>query len=223
MKCMILAAGRGDRMRPLTDTLPKPLIPLKGRPLIEYPLRDLAEVGIKDFVINLGWLGEKIPEALGDGSRLGVRIKYSDESWPALETGGGIFNALRLLGPDPFVVVNADVYAEYPWFKLAGLANTLPKNVLAHLVLVPNPEHLKKGDFMFKGGRIVEPGEATHTFSGISILRPVLFSGHQPGKFPLAPLLRAAARAGRVTAEVFNGLWSDVGTPERLAELEKKI
>jgi MurNAc alpha-1-phosphate uridylyltransferase len=223
MKALILAAGRGDRMRPLTDTMPKPLITLKGRPLIEYHLRDLAEVGVKEFVINLGWLGDRIQSHLGDGSRFGVHIRYSSEGWPALETGGGIFNALKLLGPGAFIVVNADVYAEYPWFKLLGRANTLPATDVAHLVLVPNPEHLKKGDFAYADGRIVEPGEATHTFSGISILRPVLFAGQHPGKFPLAPLLRAGSRAGRVSAEVFNGLWSDVGTPERLAELEKRI
>jgi N-acetyl-alpha-D-muramate 1-phosphate uridylyltransferase len=210
-------------MRPLTDVTPKPLLPLKGRPLIEYHLRDLAEVGVREFVVNLGWLGEKVEQQVGDGTRLGVRIHYLSEGWPALETGGGIFNALKLLGREPFVVVNADVYAEYPWVKLLGRAKTLPANELAHLVLVPNPEHQKKGDFCFDKGRVAEPAEATHTFSGISILRPMLFAGQSAGRFPLAPLLRAAARAGRVSAEVFNGLWSDVGTPERLAELEKRI
>lgn len=226
MKAMILAAGRGERMRPLSERVPKPLLPLRGRPLIEYPLRALAEAGIGRFVINLGYRGAQIREHLGDGRRLGVSIEYSDEGDEPLETGGGLLQALPLLGPEPFVVVNADVYAEYAWIELLKLARHLPQGDLAHLVLVPNPAHRPQGDFALDGARLAEPpppGAPTYTFAGLSILTPLLFAGCRPGRFPLAPLLRAAARAGRVGAELFQGRWSDVGTPQRLAELERAL
>lgn len=218
---MILAAGRGERMRHLTESCPKPLVALAGQALIEFPLKALAAAGIDEFVINLGYCGEQIRDHLGDGRAYGVHIDYSDEGYPALETGGGLFRALPLLS-DPFIVVNADVYARYPWSRLIGIARGLPQQTEAHLVLVPNPQYRPQGDFAVVEGRIVEPmaaGQATATFSGISILRKALFAGCEPGRFPLAPLLRSAARRQAVSAELFEGLWSDVGTPERLVEL----
>lgn len=223
---MILAAGRGERMRPLTERIPKPLVRLRGRPLIEYPLRDLAEAGVERFVINLGYRGAQIREHLGDGRRFGVSIEYSDEGEAPLETGGGLLQALPLLGEAPFLVVNADVYAEYAWIRLLGLARQLPPRDLAHLVLVPNPAHRPQGDFALEQSRVREPapeGAPSYTFAGLSVMRPELFAGCQPGRFPVAPLLRAAARDGRLGAEVFRGLWSDAGTPERLAELEQRL
>ncbi|MDB5972414.1 MAG: nucleotidyltransferase family protein [Hydrocarboniphaga sp.] len=220
---MILAAGRGERMRPLTDERPKPLVTLAGRALIEYPLTQLIAAGVSDFVVNLGYRGEQIREHLGDGSRWRVRIRYSVEGDPPLETGGGLLQALPLLGPGPFLLVNADVYARVDWSRLLARAAALPANTLAHLLLVPNPPHKAQGDFALIADRVVEPipaGAPIYTFSGISILRPALFAGCQPGRFPLAPLLRAAALRDQLDGEVFGGLWSDVGTPLRLAELE---
>jgi MurNAc alpha-1-phosphate uridylyltransferase len=226
VKAMILAAGRGERMRPLTDDRPKPLVELRGQPLIEYPLRALAAAGVREFVVNLGYRGAQIREHLGDGSRFGVRIDYSDEGDPALETGGGLHRALPLLGGGAFIVANADVYTHYPWGRLIERAACLPADVEAHLVLVPNPAHRPQGDFALAGGRIVEPAPdtaQTATFSGLSVLRHSLFDGCEPGRFPLAPLLRAAARRGAVGAERYDGLWSDVGTPQRLAELGREL
>lgn len=219
MKAMILAAGRGSRMRELTDVTPKPLLQVRGKPLIEYHLEQLKAAGIHEFVINTGWLGEKIEEALGNGKRWNARIHYSHEGWPALETGGGIFKALPLLGDDPFLVVNGDVYIECEWRNWArrGLA----RGDLAHLVLVPNPPHNIKGDFGLVSSRIYDAG-AQYTFSGISILDPALFDGCKPGSFKLAPLIRKAAANGHATGELFNGHWSDVGTPERLKLLEAR-
>lgn len=219
MKAMILAAGRGQRMGTLTDSLPKPLIRLRGRALIDYHIESLAACGVRDFVINSGWLGERLHEHVGDGSAYGVRVAWSDEGWPALETGGGLRKALPLLGPAPFLVVNADVYVEYPWPRLLGMQL---RTSLAHLVLVPNPEHNPGGDFTLREGRVVEPPHGDKlTYSGISVIDPALVAGQPAGaRFQLAPLLREAAAAGRVGAERFEGKWSDVGTPERLAALE---
>lgn len=213
-------------MRPLTDERPKPLVTLAGRALIEHPLQQLVDAGIADFVINLGYRGEQIREYLGDGSRWNVRIRYSEEGDPPLETGGGLLQALPLLGPAPFVLVNADVYARVDWRRLLARAASLPMNTLAHLLLVPNPAHKAQGDFALIADRVFEPvpaGAPLYTYSGISILRPELFAGCRPGRFPLAPLLRAAALRGEVGGAVFDGLWSDVGTPQRLAELEALI
>ena len=220
-KAFILAAGRGERMRPLTDALPKPLIPVRGRPLIEHHLANLAAAGIREVVINLGWLGDKLRGHLGDGAGFGLRIQWSDEGWPALETGGGLFRALPLLGAAPFLLINGDVFSDYPCAALRQRAEHLPPLDLAHLVLVPNPAHNPRGDFALEAGRVIEPAPPQLTFSGLSVLHPALFVGCQPGAFGLAPLLRAAAKEGRVSAEVFHGLWSDVGTPERLAALEQ--
>ena len=216
---MILAAGRGSRMRELTDITPKPLLQVQGKPLIEYHIEQLKRAGVHEFVINTGWLGEKIEAALGNGKRWNARIQYSHEGWPALETGGGIFKALPLLGDEPFLVVNGDVYIECEWknWTRRGLA----RGDLIHLVLVPNPAHNLKGDFGLVASRIYDAGPQ-YTFSGISIMDPALFEGSKPGAFKLAPLIRRAAAHGEATGELFNGYWSDVGTPERLKQVEAR-
>jgi MurNAc alpha-1-phosphate uridylyltransferase len=214
MKAMILAAGRGERMRPLTDTMPKPLLQVRGRALIDYHIEALVRCGITALVINLSWLGEKIRAYLGDGSRFGASVAYSDEPYPPMDTGGGIHRALSLLGPGPFWLVNADVFCGYP-FAL----RTLAPGVLAHLILVPNPSHHPEGDFGLAEGRITDNGGERLTYSGLAVLHPDLFAGCVTGRFPLAPLLRQAASRGAATGELFTGLWSDVGTPERLREL----
>jgi MurNAc alpha-1-phosphate uridylyltransferase len=215
---MILAAGRGERMRPLTDTTPKPLLRIGGQMLIEHHVHALARAGITGLVINHAHLGEKIARALGDGSAYGVAIQYSPEGEAALETGGGIFNALPLLGEAPFLVVNADIWTD---FDFAGLPQDI--DTLAHLVMVDNPPQNPEGDFSLSEGRLAQQGPAMLTFSGIGIYRPELFSGCTPGAFPLAPLLRAAMDAGQVTGEHFTGSWFDIGTPERLAAVNEVV
>ncbi|QCI10362.1 nucleotidyltransferase family protein [Pseudomonas putida] len=219
MKAMILAAGKGERMRPLTLHTPKPLLPVAGQPLIEYHLRALAAAGFTEVVINHAWLGQQIEEHLGDGSRFGLSIRYSPEGEP-LETGGGIFKALPLLGEGPFLLINGDVWTDY---DLARLRAPLPG--LAHLVLVDNPGHHGRGDFRLQGTQVVDGDDApgTLTFSGLSVLHPALFDGCQPGAFKLAPLLRQAMAAGQVSGEHYLGRWVDVGTQERLAEVERLI
>ena len=219
MKAMILAAGKGERLRPLTLHTPKPLIRAGGVPLIEYHLRALAAAGFTEIVINHAWLGQQIEDHLGDGSRFGVSIQYSAEGEP-LETGGGIFKALPLLGDNPFVVVNGDIWTDYDF---AGLCQ--PVVGLAHLVLVENPAHHTAGDFYLNGAQVLDavPGVDTLTYSGIAVLSPALFSGAQAGAFKLAPLLRNAMAAGAVTGERLQGQWVDVGTHERLAEVELLI
>ncbi len=215
MKAMILAAGRGNRMRPLTDQIPKPLLEVGGRPLIQYHLERLAAAGLRDIVINHAHLGEQIEARLGDGGWLGVRIRYSPEP-TALETGGGIFKALPLLGPEPFLVINGDI-----WCDLDPASLALAEMDLAHLVLVDNPAHHPGGDFVLREGRVYPEGEPRLTFSGIGIYRPALFADCQPGAFPLAPLLRRAMLAGRVSGRHHAGSWLDIGTPERLTELDR--
>lgn len=214
---MILAAGRGERLRPLTDTVPKPLVAIAGKPLIVWHLEKLAAAGFGHVVINLSWLGEKVQAALGDGSDFGLSISYSDEGDQALETGGGIFRALPLLGARPFLAVNGDIYTDYP---VAG--RRLARGQLAHLVLVPNPPHNRDGDFGLREGNVVEDGQLS-TFSGIGIYDPALFAGCRPGVFPLAPILRAAIAAGRVSGELWQGRWHDAGTAERLGELNRSL
>jgi len=217
---MILAAGRGERMRPLTLVKPKPLLEAGGAPLIVHHLWALQEAGFEDVVVNLSWLGEQIRAALGDGSRHGVRLHYSDEGPEPLETGGGIFRALPLLGAGPFLVLNGDVWIDLDWSRMR---DRLAPRDLAHLVLVPNPVHNEKGDFVLEGGRIVESAGERHTFSGVGVYRAELFEGCSDGVFKLAPLLRAAARSGRVSGELHSGAWLDIGTPERLAHLDELL
>ncbi len=215
MRAMILAAGRGERLRPLTDSVPKPLIRVGERTLLERHIENLARAGFGEIVINLSHLGEQIEEAIGDGSRLGVTITYSWEPEGALETGGGIFQALGKLGPSPFLVVNGDILTDYPFSRLRAV-----KCDWAHLVLVPNPEHNSTGDFSLQGARIMNQGENPGTYSGIAVFHPRLFSDCQSGRFSLVPPLRRATDEHIVTGEWHRGLWSDVGTPERLAEIE---
>lgn len=243
MPAMILAAGRGERMRPLTDRLPKPLLEVGGRSLIEWHLLALARAGITDIVINLAWQGGRIPEALGDGARFGVSLRYSDEGPVALETGGGIFRALPLLGAGPFLVVNGDVWTDYDFAQHPAL----DADALAALVLVPNPPQHPRGDFALRprvleaaagdsaaGGpladvitdpALLEAPDAPprHTYSGIGVYRPEFFEGCVDGRFPLLPLLRRAGAAGRLRGTLYQGLWSDVGTPERLRDLDERL
>lgn len=217
MKVMILAAGRGERMRPLTDVTPKPLLQVGGRSLIAHHLVNLARAGLRDVVVNTGHLGLQIEQALGDGTGYGLSIRYSREA-TILDTGGGIFNALPLLGEAPFLVVNGDVFTDYPFEQLprapAGLA---------HLVLVPNPPQHARGDFVLQEGRVLSDGGGRLTFSGIGVYRPQLFAECGPGVFPLAPLLRKAMADEQVGGERYNGHWCDVGTPERLAALDRLL
>ena len=224
MRAMILAAGRGERLRPLTDALPKPLVEIGGKPLIEYHLESLAGAGFREVVINQGHLGDLLPAALGDGSRWGIRIHWSDEQPTALETGGGIFKALPLLGSGPFLVVNGDVWTDYAFARLRAV-----KCDWAHLVLVPNPPQHPDGDFVLRGARIDggrnegQDGGDQYTFSGIGVYHPRLFTGCRPGKFSVVPLLRAAMREHLVTGELYRGQWDDVGTPERLELLQRSF
>lgn len=221
MKALILAAGRGERLRPLTDTTPKPLLRAGGKPLIEYHLQRLAEAGLRDIVINLAYLGTQIEQALGDGQRWGLRIRYSREGAKALETGGGIRHALPLLGPGPFLVVNGDVYTDYPFSRL--LQQPMHARDLAHLVLVPNPPQHPQGDFQLSGGRVSEGDGPRLTYSGIGLYRAALVAGVAENAFPLAPLLCQAMRDERVAGEAYAGVWRDIGTPERLAELDRDL
>lgn len=219
MKAMILAAGKGERLRPLTLHTPKPLVRAAGIPLIEYHVRALAAAGFTELVINHAWLGQQIEDYLGDGARFGVHIAYSAEGEP-LETGGGIFKALPLLGDQPFVLVNGDIFTDYPFAELRR-----PLTGLAHLVLVDNPGHHVMGDFCLQAGQVsdAQPGQDNLTYSGMAVLSPALFADCQPGAFKLAPLLRTAMAEGQVSGERFAGCWVDVGTHERLAEVERSL
>ena len=218
MRAMILAAGRGERLRPLTDSVPKPLVELAGKPLIEYHLAALAKAGFREVVINQGHLGGQLAATLGDGGRWGINIHWSDEQPTALETGGGIFMALPLLGTGPFLVINGDVWTDYPFARLRAV-----KCDWAHLVMVPNPAHNPDGDFALLGARIREDGPARQTFSGIGVYHPRLFDGCSPGKFSVVPLLRTAMRDHLVTGELFTGAWDDIGTLERLEALRQSL
>ncbi len=211
---MILAAGRGKRMRPLTDTTPKPLLPVCGRPLLAWHLHKLAEAGFRRVVVNGAWLSEQI-EAFLQQVDLDLALHFSPEPPGGLETAGGIVQALAWLGDAPFAVINGDVFSEYDYTRFRA-----PQG-LAHLVLVPSPPHHPEGDFGLEAGRVTPQGP--WTFSGLSVLSPELFQGVAPGFRPLAPVLREAMAQGAVTGEVFDGLWSDVGTPERLHALEKTL
>ncbi|WP_373002750.1 N-acetylmuramate alpha-1-phosphate uridylyltransferase MurU [Sulfurimonas sp.] len=215
MKAMILAAGRGERMRPLTDTLPKPLLEVRGKPLIVWHLQKLAQNGFRDIVINIAHLGYKIPEALGDGSKYGVNITYSDEQDEgALESAGGIVKALALLGNEPFLVVNGDVFCDYDFDADFDLGENL-----AHLILVPNPEHNLDGDFGLNGTSVLNEDQIKYTFSGIGYYNPKLFSELEYGKSALAPLLREKIKNKKVTGELYKNMWHDIGTPQRLKDI----
>ena len=218
MKAMILAAGRGERMRPLTDTVPKPLLRIGGQTLIERHVHALARAGITELVINHAYLGEQIVQALGDGDAYGVSICYSPETGGSLETGGGIMNALPLLGTAPFLVVNGDIWTDFPFAALP-----LQPGGLAHLVMVANPDNHLQGDFSLSEGQLSQQGPAMLTFSGIGVYRPELCAGCTPGTFPLAPVLRTAMDAGQVSGEQYTGSWFDVGTPERLDAVNRVI
>lgn len=218
MKAMILAAGRGERMRPLTDQTPKPLLHIGKHRLIEHHLMNLQKAGFKDIVINIAWLGQQIIDTLGDGTQYGLHIDYSNEGDTALETGGGIFKALPLLGDEPFLVVNGDVWTDYP---LQQLYNHQLEG-LAHLVLVNNPPQHPQGDFYLSHNKLVETGDAKYTFSGIGIYCKEFFKGKTGGVFPLAPMIRQFTKQGLVTAELYTGEWDDIGTIERLEARIKK-
>jgi MurNAc alpha-1-phosphate uridylyltransferase len=217
MKAMILAAGRGERMRPLSDTVPKPLLHVKGKPLIEWHIENLAKNGFNEIIINIAHLGYKISDYLQDGSQWGVKIHYSDEqNIGALESAGGIKKALPLLGDAPFLVVNGDIFCEYefnPNFQL--------KKALAHLILVPNPPHNFKGDFGLENGYVTNEAKEMYTFSGIGYYHPKLFENTALQKSPLPPLLREFIDKKAVSGEVFNKMWHDIGTPKRLQEINE--
>ena len=219
MKAMILAAGRGDRMRPLTDITPKPLLKVAGKPLIQYTIENLVAAGFTELVINVAYLGEQIMQTLGDGKQFGANIVYSPEGAEGLETAGGIIHALPLLGAEPFLVVNSDVACDFPLAQL----KQAPKG-LAHLVFIPNPEHHPDGDFSLgpDGIMSVESNNKC-TFSGIGVYKPELFSGVPEGKLKLRPVLEQAMADELVSGEKFSGFWMDIGTQERLQALELHI
>lgn len=218
MKAMILAAGLGERMRPLTDTTPKPLLKVGGIPLIVWHLERLAHNDFTDIVINIAHLGYQIPQALGDGSEWGVNIAYSDEQEEGgLETAGGIVKALPLLGEETFLVLNGDIWTDYDFQCHRKLAD----GILAHLILVPNPEHNPQGDFALDGQRVVDAKQ--YTFAGIAYYSPRLFENVPYGKSALSPLLRAAIKEGKVTGELHEGEWVDIGTPQRLELLNAQL
>ena len=217
MRAMILAAGRGERLRPLTDHTPKPLIEAGGKPLILHLIESLVRGGIDEIIVNTAHLGEKIQARLGDGRAFGATIHYSPEP-EALETGGGIYQALPLLGPAPFLVINGDIATDFPF----GTLKDRPID-LAHLVLVPNPDHHPQGDFGLAEGLALDQGSPQFTFGGIGVYRPELFSECSAGRFPLAPLLRTAMKASRVSAELWPGFWMDIGTIERLEAFDQRL
>ncbi len=218
MKAMILAAGRGERMRPLTDHTPKPLLPVAGKPLIEHLINQLVVAGFSEIVINHAHLGEQIEQYLGTGSQLGAAIYYSPEG-EALETAGGIINALPLLGNEPFLVVNGDIATDFPFAELQKI-----RVDLTHLVLIDNPEHHPKGDFgLDNSGHLTKDAYKRYTFSGIGLYHPELFNKTPPGKSKLLPLLLEAIAAQRASGQHYPGFWMDIGTPERLRELDQRL
>lgn len=220
MRVMLLAAGRGERLRPLTDAIPKALVEVGGKPLIAWHLERLAASGFREAVVNVSHLGSLIIERIGEGSRYGMRIAYSREPEP-LETAGGIAQALPLLGPGAFLLVNSDIYCECDFARLAA---TALGERLAHLVLVPNPPHRSQGDFTVEGGQVGNGAAPRYTYAGVAVMSPRLVATVPSGeKAPLAPLLRAAADRGLVSGELYQGLWQDVGTADRLAELEARL
>ncbi len=217
MKAMILAAGRGERMRPLTDTLPKPLLEVHDKPLIVWHLEKLSQAGFEDIIINIAHLGYKIPETLGDGSAWGVNIVYSDEQKSgALESAGGIVKALPFLGNEPFLVLNGDIFCDYNFNANFDLGSNL-----AHLILVPNPQHNKNGDFGLKNACVLNDDKIKYTFSGIGYYNPKLFKDLDVTKSALAPLLRREIENKNISGELFSDVWHDIGTPQRLKEINE--
>ena len=215
-KAMIFAAGRGERMRPLTDATPKPLLGVRGRMLIEHHLEKLAAIGVREVVVNISHLAPQFPLALGDGSRWNLAIHYSDEGPQPLETGGGILRALPLLGDAPFIVVSADIVSDFDYARLPA-----EPDGLAHLVMVPNPDFHPRGDFHLDGSRLCEDGKGDRlTFGNIGVYRPELVAGATSTRFKLLPMFQRAMRADRLTGERHDGFWRNLGTPAQLAELE---
>ena len=220
MKAMVLAAGRGVRLKPHTDTTPKPLVEVRGKPLMVHHLERLRDAGFTQIYINTSWLADKLHAVLGDGSRYGVHIHFSYEGPEPLETGGGIFRLLPELGRDPFLLVNGDVFTDLPF---ETLKHRLKSDALAHLVMVPNPAHHPRGDFhLSPAGHLRMAGEPKLTYSGIGVYKAALFKDCRAGKFPLLPLLKEAMRLEALTGEAYGGLWSDVGTPESLESLNQQ-
>ena len=220
MKAIILSAGYGKRLRPLTDRIPKPLVPVGGKPLIVHHLEKLADAGFREIVINLGHLGSKIPEALGDGSPWGLNIAYSDEGPDPLETGGGITKALPLLGQETFLVVNGDVWCD---LDFANIPEQLPENDDALLFLVPQPGWREKGDFSLQDNRVVESGTPDLLYAGIALYHPRILDGAKVEKFSIVPRLRQSIASDRVGGILHEGSWDDVGTPERLEALQSEF
>ena len=217
MKAMILAAGFGSRLRPLTETIPKPLLKVGGKPLLQYHLERLAAAGITDIIINTSWLAELIEDYFGDGSDFGVKIQWSREEQP-LETGGGIARALPLLGREPFLLINGDVWTDFPLHSVS-----LDKGMDAHLVMVTNPKHHPEGDFAVANNLVSYDVGSKYTFSGISLFRPQLFAGYEEDCFPLRDVMRPAILSGNVSGEVYTGDWWDIGTVDRLSRLNKQL
>ncbi|GAC1660350.1 MAG: nucleotidyltransferase family protein [Steroidobacteraceae bacterium] len=215
---MLLSAGRGERLRPITDTVPKPLVAVAGRPLIAWHLAALARAGVRDVVVNLSWLGELVRAALGDGRDFGVRIRYSEEGPIPLETGGGILRALPLLGAEPFLVVSADIWTDIDFGRVR-----LEPDAHAHLVLIHNPPHHPRGDFGLQGDLVVDHDGERLTYANVGVYRPEFFAGCAAGRFPLLQPLQRAIAARRVRGEVHSGQWYDVGTAERLAEVDARV
>jgi MurNAc alpha-1-phosphate uridylyltransferase len=218
MRAMILAAGRGERLRPLTDSIPKPLLEVGGKRLIEHHLEHLAAAGFREVVINLSHLGDKIRDTLGNGTTWGLNIHYSPEPPGALGTGGGIKQALPFLGEAPFAIINGDVFSSYPLARLRAI-----KCDHAHLVLVPNPAHNPKGDFVLQGGYVNADSQPRHTFSGISVYHPRFFETAPTGSFSVIPMLQAAMALQQVTGQLYKGVWHDIGTLERLEALREQL
>lgn len=218
MRAMILAAGRGERLRPITDDIPKALVEVGGKSVLEWHLERVSLAGITQVVINLGWHGEQIVEHIGSGERYGVEIAYSDEGDEVLETGGGIHKALPLLGDDPFLVINSDIFTDMPVPPVR-----LRDEHLGHLVTVPRPSYLDHGDFNIEDGLIRRTEHPRHTYAGFAIYRPELFASCESGRFSVVPLMFAAADAGRLSGSVYEGQWADIGSPDRLAALRQQL
>ncbi len=215
MRAMLLAAGRGERLRPLTDEVPKSLVEVRGESLLERHLASIHAAGVRTVVINLGWLGDRIVERVGSGERYGLNVLYSQEGENILETGGGIHKALPMLGDEPFLVINADIYTDMPMPRIE-----LAAEHVGHLVMVPSPGYRDGGDFDIEDGLIRNGETQKLTFSGVAMYRPAFFDGCEPGRFPLAPMLREAADHGKLSGSLYQGLWADIGTPERLRAIQ---